>query len=189
MRFLFALTFLSALALPYSLAANAQDIAVQVAKNGGVVTVEAKLFAPVDIRIAWQVLCDFDQMAKFVPSIEQSRIISKPGEPLLLEQRGFARFGPFGVAFDTVRSVELVPHRVIKTRMLSGNMRRLEATMELAPAAGGTRMAYHAEVEPDFWLPPLLGPVFIRRETEEQLGAMIAEMKRRGAVPGKRLAK
>lgn len=159
----------------------AEDIVVQVVRAGDAVTVDASLFAPVDLEIAWQVLCDFDRLADFVPSIEHSKIISKPGQPLVIEQRGLARFGPFGVPFDTVRSVELVPPRIIKTRMLRGNMRELEATMELEAAEGGTQMTYHAKVEPDFWLPPLLGPAFIRHETREQLGAMIEEMKRRGA--------
>lgn len=182
-RLVFALSLLAMFGLPRSQAANAEHISVQADRDGDAVTVNATMFAPVDVRIAWQVLCDFDHLAEFVPNIEHSRIISKPGEPLVLEQRGFARFGPFGVPFDTVRSVELVPRREIRTRMLRGNMRKLEATMKLAAADGGTLMTYHAKVEPDFWLPPLLGPVFIRRETRDQLSAMIAEMKRRSAPP------
>lgn len=158
-----------------------EDIVVEVVREGDTVSVAATILAPVDIEIAWQVLCDFDHLADFVPSIEHSKIISKPGEPLVIEQRGFARFGPFGVPFDTVRAVELVPPRIVRTRMLRGNMRELEATMELEAAEGGTQMTYHAKVEPDFWLPPLLGPAFIRHETRGQLGAMIKEMKRREA--------
>jgi hypothetical protein len=51
--------------------------------------------------------------------------------------------------------------------------------MQLEPEAGGTRLQYHAEVQPEFWMPPLIGPAIVRHETAEQFSAIIDEMIRR----------
>jgi hypothetical protein len=37
------------------------------------------------------------------------------------------------------------------------------ARLDLAPVAGGTRVQIRASVEPDFWIPPLIGPWLIQR--------------------------
>jgi hypothetical protein len=34
--------------------------------------------------------------------------------------------------------------------------------------AGGTRLRYHASLQPDFWVPPLLGPTLITRSMREE---------------------
>jgi polyketide cyclase/dehydrase/lipid transport protein len=156
---------------------------LSVVKDGNAVTVEATLFAPVAVEDAWNVLSDFDHMAEFVPDLERSRIVSKPGEPLVLVQKGVARFGPFWLTFETERTVELIPHETIKTRLIRGNMRKMEGTLHLAAEAGGTRITYHADAIAGFWVPPLLGTAFIRHEVREQLLALILEMMRRRTVP------
>ena len=51
--------------------------------------------------------------------------------------------------------------------------------MQLEAETGGTRLQYHAEVQPDFWFPPLIGPALVQRQTAEQFSAMIQEMLRR----------
>jgi hypothetical protein len=78
-----------------------------------------------------------------------------------------------------VRTVDLVPREAIHTRLISGNMRRFDALMRLSEEGGQTRLRYHADAVAESWLPPLLGPAFIRPETREQFAAVVAEMTRR----------
>jgi len=49
---------------------------------------------------------------------------------------------------------------------------------------GGTRVTYEAEIEPDFWMPPLIGPWAIKRKLEvsaAEIGARIEYL----AITGK----
>lgn len=155
------------------------EVNVRVARDGETFIVDADMLVPVTPQVAWAVLADYEHFADFVPNMQVSRIVSKPGEALRVEQRGHARYGFLSFAFDSLREVELSPQETLKTRMIKGNMKRMETLTRLAAEGNGTRILYHNEAVPDFWLPPLIGPAFIRHEVAEQFGAFIREMLRR----------
>lgn len=155
------------------------QIDAHVVKEGDTVTVDAFIRAPVPPRQAWEVLSDFDHMAQFVPNMQYSRVISKPGEPLVVAQKGIARYGPFQFSYDTERTIDLTPPTSIRAHLVRGNMRKMDSIMRLSAEGEGTRLTYHAETIAGFWLPPLVSQSFIRHEVEEQFGAIVEEMKRR----------
>jgi hypothetical protein len=62
---------------------------------------------------------------------------------------------------------------------VSGDFKRMDSVMQLKAEGVGTRLTYHAEVQPDFWFPPLIGPALTRRDIAEQFTAMVREMQRR----------
>jgi hypothetical protein len=43
-------------------------------------------------------------------------------------------------------------------------------------------IAYLADIEPAFWVPPLIGPALMRRRVEAQLGGVLEEIHRRAAA-------
>ena len=96
-----------------------------------------------------------------------------------VSQKGVARYGIFSASFESVREIRLVPQREIRARNVSGNLKHMESVMQLVAEEGGTRLHYHAEVQPDFWFPPLVGPSLVQHETAEQFSAMIQETVRR----------
>lgn len=155
------------------------EVTVRVVRDGETITVDAEMLVPVTPQEAWAVLADYEHFTDFVPNMQVSRIVSKAGEALRVEQKGRARYGLLSFAFESLREVELSPHEALKTRMIKGNMKRMETLTRLVAEGGGTRILYHNEVVPDFWLPPLIGPAFIRHEVAEQFGAIIREMLRR----------
>lgn len=170
---------------PVALAHDApeQEVVVSVQRESGMFTVDATMFVPIAPQEAWLVLTDFDHFADFVPNLQISRTISKPGEPILIEQKGRARYGILSFSFESVREIELLPNETIKSRLIKGNMKKMETLTRLTAEGGGTRIHYHNDAVPDFWVPPLIGPAFIRHETAEQFNAIIREMRRRNAEP------
>jgi len=163
------------------------EIAVRVVRDGETVTVDADMLVPVSPQEAWAVLADYEHFADFVPNMQVSRIVSKAGEAVHVEQRGRARYGLLSFAFESVREVELSPYDTLKTRMVKGNMKRMETLTRLTAEGNGTRIHYHNVAVPDFWLPPLIGSAFIRHEVSENFGAFIREMQRRsGETSAKR---
>lgn len=171
----FALSFGTVDAAP-----PAGDVQVKATREDEQVTLTAIIHAPVSPRVAWAVLTDFDRMAGWVPNLQESRIVSGPDErPLRLAQKGMKRVGLLTFSFESVREIELMPIRTIKAKVVSGNMRKLESTMRVSPEGEGTRLEYHLELIPNYWVPPLIGPALIRRESRLQFEAIIDEMVRR----------
>lgn len=185
MRYLFLILWLITTAA-WAHEATEPEVAVRVERDGDAIVVDAEMLVPVAPREAWAVLADFEHFADFVPNMQVSRVVSKPGEPLRIEQKGRARYGLLSFAFESLREVELTPHETLKSKVLKGNMKRMETLTRLSAEGNGTRIRYHNEAVPDFWVPPLIGPAFIRHEVAEQFGAFIREMLRRsGESPAK----
>ncbi len=174
---------LLALTLPIALAAQAEPYVdehdVQVSRAESRFSVDMDVHAPVKLETAWEVLTDFEHMASFIGNLNSSEVLERRDNTLRIRQSGKARFGIFSSEFSTEREIVLTPMREIRAHGTGGNLRRMDSLMRIEPEDGGVRLRYHAEVEPDFWLPPLLGPSMVRHETAEQFSAMIREMLRR----------
>ena len=141
--------------------------------------VEAELLVAVPLEVVWAVLTDFDSMANFVPNLTESRVASRAGDRLAVRQKGVARFGPFRFAFDTAREIELQPYTTVRSRQLTGNLRKVESTTQFTHNDGGTRVRYRVEVVPGFWLPGFIGRRLIEHEVREQFAAIVREITRR----------
>ena len=165
------------------------QVAIDVQRKGDAFEVDATLFAPVPLDVAWDVLTDFENMEKFVPNVSASRIVARDGNRLTIEQSGRARYGPLSFAFDSQRLVELTPRTQIRSTQVKGNMRRMSSVTTFVPVDGGTRLRYEVDVVPGALFPALLTERFMEHEIEEQFGAIVREMARRsGAKAALRLS-
>jgi len=183
-RILFSLPLLclaSGLVAQEAAAPLVSDKDIQVSRQGEAWVVEARFTLPVSPAVAWAVLTDFDNLEKVLTNLSVSRVVSRQGNVLQVEQKGKARFGLFSFAFESLREITLTPRRRIQARGLAGNTRRFESDLNLSPEGEGTQVTYRAEMVPDFWLPSLLGPSLLRHEMAEQFSAMGAEMQRRSS--------
>ncbi|MGH8752233.1 MAG: SRPBCC family protein [Burkholderiales bacterium] len=153
----------------------APDINVNVATQNDLVTVDASILVPVSIEQAWAVLNDYDRMGEFIPNL-QSRIISR--EPLRVEQKKTSGFGPFKITFESVWEIELTPYQLIQTRALSGDVESMHGITKLSTEGTATRIDYHLEGMPKFWV-PVIGPSVIKSDVRERLQGAREEMLRR----------
>ena len=133
----------------------------------------------VDATTAWGVLTDYNRLAEFVPDMQSSRVVSAPGEPTLLEQRGEAGLLFFRVAVNVVLEIRELPFERIAFRALSGNMKWMQGQWTLRREGAKLVLGYEAELEPDFWVPPLLGEMVMRTNVEKQVAGVVKEMERR----------
>jgi carbon monoxide dehydrogenase subunit G len=137
------------------------------------------MFAPVPPNVAWDVLVDFDHMARWVPNVRESKVIARAGNTLTVEQRGVARFGIVSFPYDSVRQIQLDPHKTVRATQIKGSMRQLESLMTLAADGTGTRLTYHLEMIPNALAAIVLSKEFIKHELSQQFTAIIEEMIRR----------
>ncbi len=162
---------------PPHITVSPDDIRITRAGDGFRIDVTLVVAAP--LEVAWQVLTDFDHMARFIPNLERSAVVRRKGHSLLIEQQGKVYFGPFSVEFGSTREVDLVPMRTIRAHQISGTTRSMDSSMQLQSVAEGTRLEYHAELVPETYLPPMFGPGVVRREMADQFTAILNEMRMR----------
>ena len=157
---------------------------VRIADKQGAMVVRADVPVAVGAATAWAVLTDYNRLAEFVPDMQVSRIVSEPGRPLLLEQRGEAGFLIFRTEMRVILQVEETPPVRIAFRAVAGDFKRMQGEWGLLNEGRSVRLSYRAEIEPDFWVPPLIGRELLRSSVQRQISGVVQEMLRRHAGAG-----
>lgn len=175
---------LLALSLAWISLAALAEVSVQVERQENAFQVEATLLVAVGRRVAWQVLTDYNNLASFVPGVRSSRIVSAPGEPLLVEQKGESGFLLFRVPIEVVARVDEVQFGAVRFQSVSGNLTNKRAEWDLRRHDHATRVNYRANITPGFSLPPLIGPAIVGRDVRIMLESVAREMLRRADPTG-----
>ena len=158
----------------------AQELAVKVERRGETVVVDVEATAPGPLSEAWAVLTDYDHMASYISNLTASKIVERRDHDTLhVMQSGRTKIGFMSFGFEAVRAVELVHMREIRSSLVSGDFKAYASTTSIASVPSGTRIVHHGEYVPKAWLPPMVGPAVIERETRRQYQEFIAEIERR----------
>jgi carbon monoxide dehydrogenase subunit G len=152
---------------------------LDVAYDGEAYVVDAVMFVPAPPAVAWDVLTDFDRLAKWVPNVTESKAVKRDENSVIVEQRGVAKYGAASFPYTTERKIELRPPSAIKTAQIKGNMRRVESSIALEPDGKGTRILYHLEIVPSAFAGAVMSKKFVEREVSDQFAAIVGEMTRR----------
>ena len=162
--------------------AQTQAVSIRTGRDGEFVTVSASALMHVDLRVAWAVLSDYDHLSKFIPDMESSRVVSREGNKLRVEQKGDVGFLFYREPVNVLLEVDEEPPRLIVARSISGNVKGLETRYELHPSASGVRLVYTGRFVPSFSIPPLIGMPIVSRMIERRFRAMVEEIQRRDAL-------
>jgi carbon monoxide dehydrogenase subunit G len=152
---------------------------IEIVQDSDGYVANAVMFAPVPTRVAWEVLTDFENMARWVPNVRESKVVARESNSLTVEQHGVAKFGLASFSYESVRQMDLDPQQTIRSKQLKGNMRRLESLMTLAPDGAGTRLTYRLQMTPSGLAAAVLSKEFLEHEIGEQFAAIVGEMVRR----------
>jgi ribosome-associated toxin RatA of RatAB toxin-antitoxin module len=156
---------------------HSRDIVVNRTDEG--FTVDVDIVVPVPVSNMWAVITDFERMTDFIPNLTESKVLLRKQNWVRVQQKGYTRIGPFRLDFASTREIQMTPEREMQAHGTAGNLKRVESITRLTTVGTGTRLEYHVEAEPDFWIPPLVGPYVVREQTAEQFSALVGEMIRR----------
>ena len=159
------------------------DPQIGVSRLGELYIVDALIVVPVAPREAWDVMTDFDDMARFVPNLEISRVTGRDGLRLRVEQKGVARWGLLSHSFTTVREIELEPIDRVRSKSIGGTLHQVNSETQFASASGGTEIRHHVSFALETWMPDFLAQPFLQSEMRNQFDALLAEMLRRRTIP------
>lgn len=162
----------------------AEDLSVEAARKGAFVEVKARATIDAPLGVIWAVLTDYEKLPDFVPGLKKSRVASRNGTTVVVEQSGEARFLMFSFPIDVVLEAVEKPQSSIRVRSLSGTLRYLEGgyDVEAEPDSGKFILRWVGTIAPDVSLPPLLGEVVMRMSIEDQFTGMVREIDRREAL-------
>ncbi|CAN5120239.1 hypothetical protein BH11PSE11_BH11PSE11_23930 [soil metagenome] len=180
---LIPLCALALLILPHTLLhaapAGVEDIVIVAKKSGESLHISVNMTVQASAEEVWKVLTDFDHIAQFVSNVQSSKIVSSGNGRLQVSQAGRAAHGPLSFAFDSIQEFELKPFEEIRSRLISGSMKKLDGVTQLISRGGETSVLYQGVSIPNVWVPPLVGVQFIEAEVRDQYRELRDEIMRR----------
>jgi ribosome-associated toxin RatA of RatAB toxin-antitoxin module len=159
------LAILASVAAIFGVPAGAATVTMDSQRDGAVIVIHASAMLDADTATAWRVLTDYERYTEFIPDLHVSRVISRHGDVVTVEQSGDAQLWllrfPMNITFEIVEH----PTETLRSRALAGSLRSLSSTYTLTSQPPGTRLDYAGRVEPGF---ELLGE--LERTAVEQSG-------------------
>lgn len=169
-------------------AQNSQGVGVVVTatKHGDAVEVDARAEVDASLPLIWATLTDYNRLHEFIPGIHASKVIGRRGNAAIVEQKGESKFAFFSFVIDVVvASIEFPPDR-IDIKVEKGNLKRLDGGYRIValPDKGPLRhlLEWKGLIEPDVYVPPLIGEMVMRANIEDQFSGMVREIVRRQAL-------
>ncbi len=160
-------------------AAHAAEILVNASRHDGALYVEASAEVDADLLETWRVLTDYDRLSAFIPGMDVSRVLTREGNNVVLEQKGEAWLLFLAFPLEVRLAVTEYPHRRIVARAVAGSFREMAGTYFLDQRDGHVVLRYQGRMVPDFPVPPLIGTLVLRRDVESQFAALVDEIERR----------
>ena len=179
MRHAAALVLTVVLALPAAASDDNSDIAVKVRKDGDTIHVAVDCPVRASPAVAWDVMTDYENMAKFITNLTQSTVRMHMGNRMQVFQKGKASRGPFSMSFENLREIELVPKSEIRSKLIAGDILPAQFVTRIEERDGTTYVTHTGSYTPSIWVPPGIGPAMIEAETRKQYGEYRAEILRR----------
>jgi ribosome-associated toxin RatA of RatAB toxin-antitoxin module len=158
---------------------TAEPIALRVQRADSMLQVRATVTAAAPADLCYAVIADFDRLADFIPGLKSSQIVSEPGQPLQLRQVGETTLGFSSFAIDVTLALQTDPPRRITFSRVSGNLEVMDGEWQVDGDAARCAVDYRARLKPEFWVPPVIGTLLVRRQVELQLEGLKAEIDRR----------
>jgi carbon monoxide dehydrogenase subunit G len=165
---------------PVHAAQSDDGIDLSVSIDGNEVHLDINALIEAKPREVWAVFTDFERMADFVSNLKSSQVIARNSATnLTVEQHGRAGVGPVSFALDSVREIQMKPFEWIRSKLLSGSMKKFDGITRISEEGGKTRVSYHSDAVSATWIPPVLGRKLIEDEAREQFTQMVQEVLRR----------
>ena len=163
-RSIAVLAVAAALGGPLAWAATMRSLDVDKKDERYSLVAETFLAAPADSIYA--VLVDYDRMNR-ISSVYKEFGYLEPdadGTPIVYTRMEGCAF-IYCKSMRRVERLEMTPPHYIRTVTLPEQSDFKYAISEwlLEPVGDGTNVTYKLEMEPDFWVPPVIGPWFLKR--------------------------
>jgi ribosome-associated toxin RatA of RatAB toxin-antitoxin module len=155
---------------------------VRVEQHGDRIWVHAQSDVDADPSTIWLTLSDYDHLAQFIPSMSSSRMISRNGADVVVEQTGTAGFGPIRQKFTVLLAVREELNESITVNAIGGDFRYFDARYDIVPLTPHrSRIVYEATMAPNTPMPSIVTLLVMHSLIDTQFSALVQEVSRRSA--------
>ena len=154
-------------------------LAVEVKSKGGIYTLYGESLIEAPANVIFGILLDYDNFHRLASGIAETSFLPVRDYGVLI---GYTRINTcvwfYCRKVEKVDRIQAIAPEEIRTDAIpaESDFRMNRAKWSLENVAGGTRVIYKAEIEPDFWMPPLIGTWAIKRKlrrSAEEIGDRI----------------
>ncbi|MSR15358.1 MAG: SRPBCC family protein [Gammaproteobacteria bacterium] len=133
------------------------------------------------------VVSDIERLARLNDNIITSQVLARES-PTKIKRRLLLKHCILVFCFDIdfVETLEVLPSGDIATRIIpgAGNFERGETIWRIeAISDTATRVTMEADQEPKFWIPPLIGPLLIKRSFINEVTETLQNLERIANAP------
>ena len=145
----------------------------------GSVLIQADASVESDAQTLWSTLTDYNELARFVPGMTASRVVSAPGaNPKLVEQKRQGGLLSLIIPDHVVLAMDEQPYRRIGFRSVSGWSIAMSGEW-LISGEKPLRLIYRARIVPVLPPPPLVTELYVEDEVRLRMDALVREAERR----------
>ena len=169
-RPLLARLIVGALCAAAGSAGAAELVDVTVELSDGRYTVRSVVLVAAPVEAVYTVLADYDQFERVSSIFKDSHYIERDdigNGTVFTQMRDCIVF--FCKTIKRTESIEVTPPSSIRTRVIpeKSDIKFGESSWSLVQEGEVTRVDFEMKMEPNFWVPPVIGPFFIRRFLSE----------------------
>ena len=163
-------------------AATATLDTLDIGRDGGVYNLRAETFLEASPQSIFDVLLDYERFGR-ISSVYKEYGYLDPlpdGTPIVFTRMEGCLLKIFCKSMTRVERLEADAPGHIRTVTLPerSDFKRSISEWLLEPEAEGTRVTYTLEMEPDFFVPPIVGPIILKRTLKQGGGRAIERIER-----------
>lgn len=149
------------------LALGAEIVDIEVNRDGRRYELVSTTHFDANPQQVFAVLIDYDELSRISPTIKESRFVESSNDgPAVVYSRVRACVFFYCKTVEKFEQLEFKKPTYIQTTAIPERSDVVYSQSEWSLEAdrnGGTTVVYRLEFEPDFWVPPLIGPMVIKR--------------------------
>lgn len=125
-------------------------------------------------------LTDYENLKDLSPIILQSEVLDQAGASTRVQLDIKACILIFCKNLRKTENLSYEEPGTIKASMIPelSDFRNGEAIWRVRPAKDGALLEHKASLEPDFWVPPLIGPFLIKRTLRKEVMVTLQELEK-----------
>ena len=161
---------------------DAARFPVSVRRECGVYHVWATFASPQPLAIAHAVLTDYERLSRFMPDVRSSRVLERDTDRAVIEEEAVARVPFFAKPIHLVLEVQEAPVTIRFHDRSGESFVRYEGQWTLREQDGHTLIGYELLAEPRFDAPEFVLTRLLRRDVDQMIERLQAEIAARAAV-------
>ena len=141
-----------------------------VARERGIYTTEASFIVAAPVARVRELLLDYEQLGDLNPYVKESRIIERDDGRVRVLTRIEDCVVFFCLEMELLQDVTNEDDgRVSAVIVPNDDFDAGHAVWQFESEGAGTRVIYHSELEPGFFIPPLIGSLLVKNRLQTQI--------------------